>query len=154
MSEYRIKYASFDGLDLSGHYKFFSNGLFKIKLNSDHPIIIHQSYELLSLHLPYSNYLIHFRFKTGTASLIHNFSAQVDQSGFSVIKLIHFEIQIEQMLKVLYDFDAEAGTELTVKEGEVLTILSKDAGDGWWNARLVFTFIRVASAERASTESK
>ena len=45
------------------------------------------------------------------------------------------------MLKVLYDFDAEAGTELTVKEGEVLTILSKDAGDGWWNARLVFTFI-------------
>ena len=54
-----------------------------------------------------------------------------------------FEIQIEQMLKVLYDFDAEAGTELTVKEGDVLTILSKDAGDGWWNARLVFTFIRV-----------
>ena len=47
------------------------------------------------------------------------------------------------MLKVLYDFDAEAGTELTVKEGDVLTILSKDAGDGWWNARLVFTFIRV-----------
>ena len=46
------------------------------------------------------------------------------------------------MLKVLYDFDAEAGTELTVKEGEVLTILSKDAGDGWWNARLVFTIIR------------
>ena len=42
------------------------------------------------------------------------------------------------MLKVLYDFDAEAGTELTVKEGDVLTILSKDAGDGWWNARLVF----------------
>ena len=59
------------------------------------------------------------------------------------LKLIHFEIQIEQMLKVLYDFDAEAGTELTVKEGDVLTILSKDAGDGWWNARLVFTFIRV-----------
>ena len=56
-----------------------------------------------------------------------------------------FEIQIEQMLKVLYDFDAEAGTELTVKEGDVLTILSKDAGDGWWNARLVFTFIRVHS---------
>ena len=53
----------------------------------------------------------------------------------------YFEIQIEQMLKVLYDFDAEAGTELTVKEGEVLTILSKDAGDGWWNARLVFTII-------------
>jgi hypothetical protein len=39
------------------------------------------------------------------------------------------------MLKVIYDFDAEAGTELTVKEGDVLTILSKDAGDGWWNAR-------------------
>ena len=64
------------------------------------------------------------------------------------IKLIHFEIQIEQMLKVLYDFDAEAGTELTVKEGDVLTILSKDAGDGWWNARLVFTIIRVNTIGR------
>ena len=64
------------------------------------------------------------------------------------IKLIHFEIRIEQMLKVLYDFDAEAGTELTVKEGDVLTILSKDAGDGWWNARLVFTFIRVNTIGR------
>ena len=59
-----------------------------------------------------------------------------------------FEIQIEQMLKVLYDFDAEAGTELTVKEGDVLTILSKDAGDGWWNARLVFTIIRVNTIGR------
>ena len=52
------------------------------------------------------------------------------------------------MLKVIYDFDAEAGTELTVKEGDVLTILSKDAGDGWWNARLVFTFIRVNTIGR------
>ena len=58
-----------------------------------------------------------------------------------MISWAYFEIQNEQMLKVLYDFDAEAGTELTVKEGEVLTILSKDAGDGWWNARLVFTII-------------
>ena len=63
---------------------------------------------------------------------------RVSSIAMFFIKLIHFEIQIEQMLKVLYDFDAEAGTELTVKEGDVLTILSKDAGDGWWNARLVF----------------
>lgn len=81
-----------------------------------------------------------------------DFCVQADQTRFFncdvFVKLIHFEIQIEQMLKVLYDFDAEAGTELTVKEGDVLTILSKDAGDGWWNARLVFTFIRVNTIGR------
>ena len=38
-------------------------------------------------------------------------------------------------LKVLYDFAAEAGTELNVKEGEQLTIVNKDAGEGWWLAR-------------------
>ena len=73
---------------------------------------------------------------------------RVSSIAMFFIKLIHFEIQIEQMLKVLYDFDAEAGTELTVKEGDVLTILSKDAGDGWWNARLVFTIRRVITIGR------
>ena len=38
-------------------------------------------------------------------------------------------------LKVLYDFSAEAGTELNVSEGEQLTIVNKDAGEGWWLAR-------------------
>ena len=39
-------------------------------------------------------------------------------------------------LKVLYEFQAEAGTELSVTEGETLTIVNKDAGEGWWMARL------------------
>ena len=44
-------------------------------------------------------------------------------------------------LKVLYEFQAEAGTELSVTEGETLTIVNKDAGEGWWMARLDKHFI-------------
>ena len=42
---------------------------------------------------------------------------------------------MSKSLKVLYDFQAEAGTELTVVEGETLKIVNKDAGEGWWMAR-------------------
>ena len=42
---------------------------------------------------------------------------------------------MSKTLKVLYDFQAEAGTELTVAEGETLKIVNKDAGEGWWMAR-------------------
>ena len=33
----------------------------------------------------------------------------------------------------LYDFDGQSGTgELTIRCGEVLTIIRKDVGEGWW----------------------
>ena len=33
----------------------------------------------------------------------------------------------------LYDFEGQSGTgELTIRCGEVLTILRKDVGEGWW----------------------
>ena len=33
----------------------------------------------------------------------------------------------------LYDFEGQSGTgELTIRCGEVLTIIRKDVGEGWW----------------------
>ena len=33
----------------------------------------------------------------------------------------------------LYDFEGQSGTgELTIRCGEVLTVLRKDVGEGWW----------------------
>ncbi len=33
----------------------------------------------------------------------------------------------------LYDFEGQAGTgELTIRCGDVLTIIRKDVGEGWW----------------------
>ena len=40
-----------------------------------------------------------------------------------------------RMLKVLYEFNAEGGQELSIKEGEVIQIITKNAGDGWWMAK-------------------
>ena len=37
----------------------------------------------------------------------------------------------------MYDFDGEKeGGELVVKEGDILTIIKKDIGDGWWEAEV------------------
>ncbi|XP_064384617.1 sorting nexin-33-like [Halichondria panicea] len=39
--------------------------------------------------------------------------------------------------RVLYDFDGdEENGELTIKEGDDLTILNQDIGDGWWEGEL------------------
>ena len=36
-------------------------------------------------------------------------------------------------VRVKYDFDAQDGTgELSVKEGETLTVTRQDVGEGWW----------------------
>lgn len=33
----------------------------------------------------------------------------------------------------MYDFDAQPGSgELSVKEGEILTVSRQDVGEGWW----------------------
>ena len=33
----------------------------------------------------------------------------------------------------LYDFEGQSGTgELTIRCGEVLTVIRKDVGEGWW----------------------
>lgn len=41
--------------------------------------------------------------------------------------LIFFQV------RVLYDFDAQPGSgELSVKEGEILTVSRQDVGEGWW----------------------
>ena len=38
--------------------------------------------------------------------------------------------------RVLYDFKAQPGTgELTVTEGEILTVLRQNVGEGWWEGR-------------------
>lgn len=34
---------------------------------------------------------------------------------------------------MLYDFDAQPGSgEMSLKEGEILTVTRQDVGDGWW----------------------
>ncbi|KAK8406087.1 hypothetical protein O3P69_007065 [Scylla paramamosain] len=36
-------------------------------------------------------------------------------------------------VRALYDFDAQPGTgELSIKEGEILTVSRQDVGEGWW----------------------
>lgn len=36
-------------------------------------------------------------------------------------------------MRALYDFDAQPGTgELSIKEGEILTVSRQDVGEGWW----------------------
>lgn len=36
-------------------------------------------------------------------------------------------------VKVLYDFEAQAGTgEMSLREGEILTVTRQNVGDGWW----------------------
>lgn len=36
-------------------------------------------------------------------------------------------------MRALYDFDAQPGTgELSIKEGEILTVARQDVGEGWW----------------------
>ena len=36
-------------------------------------------------------------------------------------------------MQVLYDFEGQSGTsELSITTGEILTIISKDVGEGWW----------------------
>lgn len=34
--------------------------------------------------------------------------------------------------RVLYDFEGQASTELTINAGEVLTVVRQDVGEGWW----------------------
>lgn len=36
-------------------------------------------------------------------------------------------------VRVLYDFHAQPGSgEMTLKEGEILSVTRQDVGDGWW----------------------
>lgn len=37
--------------------------------------------------------------------------------------------------RVLYTFSAEGGTELNISEGEIITVLNSEVGDGWWYGR-------------------
>jgi len=38
--------------------------------------------------------------------------------------------------RVLYDFESAAGSgELTIRTGEILTVVRQDIGDGWWEAK-------------------
>ena len=34
--------------------------------------------------------------------------------------------------RVLYDFEGQASTELTINAGEVLKVIRQDVGEGWW----------------------
>ncbi|XP_063851087.1 sorting nexin lst-4-like isoform X2 [Scylla paramamosain] len=41
--------------------------------------------------------------------------------------------QSTRQVRALYDFDAQPGTgELSIKEGEILTVSRQDVGEGWW----------------------
>lgn len=37
-----------------------------------------------------------------------------------------------EQAEVLYDFDGQEASELSIKVGEILTISNKDVGEGWW----------------------
>lgn len=40
---------------------------------------------------------------------------------------------LHSKVRALYDFDAQPGTgELSIKEGEILTVARQDVGEGWW----------------------
>lgn len=48
---------------------------------------------------------------------------------FITISCLFFSFQVQ----ALYDFDAQPGTgELSIKEGEILTVSRQDVGEGWW----------------------
>ncbi|KAL7675940.1 hypothetical protein ACOME3_002199 [Neoechinorhynchus agilis] len=40
-----------------------------------------------------------------------------------------------EVVEALYDFSAESEFELSFKAGEVLNVIDKDVGQGWWKAR-------------------
>lgn len=40
--------------------------------------------------------------------------------------IVHFQVQ------ALYDFEGEGSAELSISEGEILTVTRRDVGEGWW----------------------
>lgn len=48
-------------------------------------------------------------------------------------------LTVGSQVRVAYDFDGEeSNEELTVKEGDILTIRFTDVGEGWIQARVPF----------------
>ncbi|CAG8591516.1 1767_t:CDS:10 [Acaulospora morrowiae] len=43
--------------------------------------------------------------------------------------------KLEPKATVLYDYDAEADDEISLREGEIITVLDKTDGEGWWKGR-------------------
>ncbi|XP_069955469.1 sorting nexin lst-4 isoform X4 [Cherax quadricarinatus] len=45
----------------------------------------------------------------------------------------------DSRVRVLYDFESQPGTgELSIKEGEILTVTRQDVGEGWWEGSNAF----------------
>ena len=46
-----------------------------------------------------------------------------------------FEEKKMKKARVLYNFNAETDCELTILEGQILTITDTNVGEGWWSAK-------------------
>ncbi|XP_068212964.1 sorting nexin lst-4-like isoform X3 [Palaemon carinicauda] len=56
-----------------------------------------------------------------------------DEGAFKTSTITAIDYLQSFQVRVLYNFDAQPGTgELSIKEGELLTVLRRDVGEGWW----------------------